>query len=61
MVVVVLKVFVAEAGKRLAVLARLVRATMLGQIVGSREGLVTQWADVWSLLCMCTHVPLEVF
>jgi len=61
MVVVVLKVFVTKAGKRLAILARFVRATMLGQIVGSREGLVTQWADVWSLLCMGTHVPLEVF
>jgi hypothetical protein len=28
MVVVVLKVFITEAGKRLAILARLVRATM---------------------------------
>jgi hypothetical protein len=59
--VLVLKLILVEAAQRLAVLSWLVRATMLGKIVGSRERFVAQWANVGPLLCVGTHMPFEMF
>lgn len=60
-IVLALKIFLVEATQRLAVLAGLMRATMLGKIVGARECFIAERADVWSLLRVSAHVPLEVF
>lgn len=53
------EVFLVEV-ERLAVLAGLVGATMLGKVVGAGEGFVAQGAHVWPLLSMRTHVPLKM-
>lgn len=59
-IIFTLKIIFLVVAERLAVWAGLVSATMLGKVVRAREGLVAQWANVWSFLCVGAHVPLEV-
>lgn len=61
MILLTLELLFLEVAERLTVRTRLVRTTMLGQVVGARESFVAQRADVWSFLCVGAHVPLEVF
>lgn len=61
LVILTLELILVEVAQRLAIRTGLVCAAMLGKVVRARESLVAQRADVWSLLCVGSHVPLEMF